>query len=329
MSIAAQYPAGMSSPSKSRYHNQSARDFQGAKQNSALFDSHDDFYAYLDKNKIPPTHAQTQQQQGQQGRAALPPHRNPGPDQSRPPMTNAFPAGPRTGSSGRSRPPSYSGSRSEEMLVAKEEEAALLRQQGQNARRGSRPLSTSGPPQPTTGSPSPSSPMRPQAQNHPTSTDSVPPLGMSIERLKTPGLTDYVLRPLDQKVREYEEIMQQEQDKMTRLDESIRALLEQRSQAETRHSEAKGKHDDYCRQYQDVEKAMRGESPAQRQRAQRERERDREKERSNSFPEDDDDDDQAEERTIRQRMDSQQSLGRMSQKMNLKDRFRLSLFGDR
>lgn len=61
------------------------------------------------------------------------------------------------------------------------------------------------------------------------------------------------------KMREYYGFMEEEQRKMTELDAELRALQEQRQQAEERFLDAKQKHDEYERQHMDVERALRGE----------------------------------------------------------------------
>lgn len=132
------------------------------RRNNSHFGSHDDFYAFLDSNRGP-SMASTAGPSGPSGPnglnglngpnerspppAPMPPqqqHQRNQPSQSRPPVTNIFPD--------RSRPPSYSGSRSEEFLVDKSANAKMARQ---NQRRGvppTKPLST---PRQRTTSPTP------------------------------------------------------------------------------------------------------------------------------------------------------------------------------
>ncbi|KAI0108473.1 hypothetical protein F4814DRAFT_428072 [Daldinia grandis] len=159
-------------------------------------------------------------------------------------------------------------------------------------------------------------------------------LGASIQRLKSPSVMDCVLQPLDQKVHEYADVMHREQDEMDRLDAEIRALQERRADAETRFLEAKSKHDDYRRQYLDVERAMRGDPlppPTPRELPQQQQvPLARQHTRPMSYQDDDDDDDDefAPPPSSHRRINSQQSFGRTSQKMK-GGRFRFSLFGDK
>ncbi|PBP21867.1 hypothetical protein BUE80_DR007315 [Diplocarpon rosae] len=83
--------------------------------------------------------------------------------------------------------------------------------------------------------------------------------GASIQRLDSPRVMKRVLQPLDGKVQEYHTRMQNAQMQMSQLDAEMAALLEKRKHAEKRYMEAKTKHDDYRRQYQGVERAMKGE----------------------------------------------------------------------
>lgn len=85
--------------------------------------------------------------------------------------------------------------------------------------------------------------------------------GSGLDRVSSPSITQSVLHPLETKMREYYSLMEDEQRKMTELDAEIRALQEQRQQAEERFIEAKHKHDDYERQHMDVERALRGDFP--------------------------------------------------------------------
>ncbi|PSR81652.1 hypothetical protein BD289DRAFT_34077 [Coniella lustricola] len=97
--------------------------------------------------------------------------------------------------------------------------------------------------------------------------------GTSIQRLPTPSVANSVLQPLDAKVAEYGTLMSDAQDEMAHLDEEMRALQDRQREAEQRFLEAKAKHDDYRRQYNDVEKALRGEYPAVAAATRKDRER--------------------------------------------------------
>ncbi|KAI1402959.1 hypothetical protein F4819DRAFT_256844 [Hypoxylon fuscum] len=344
------------------------------------FDSHDDFYEFLDNNRGPgsigghpgPTNpnananvaipAQSSQMPSQQrfAQGGGPSNHSPTTQghSSRPPLTNSFP--PQGGGSGpdRSRPPSYSGSsRSEEMLVADRSNGGDSRIQRQNGRRAAPSKPASGPRPPTSSSGGSSPPrgsggyplnhphlQQAQAQSKSASASdpnlSVPGasasanLGAQIQRLKSPSVADCVLQPLDQKVHEYAGLMQREQEEMDHLDAEIRSLQERRADAETRFLEAKGKHDDYRRQYTDVERAMRGEAlppPTPRDtNPQGQPPLSRQHTRPMSLQDDDDDDDDfGPPSAAHRRVNSQQSFGRTSQKMRSGGRFRFSLFGDK
>ncbi|KAI6089899.1 hypothetical protein F4821DRAFT_44294 [Hypoxylon rubiginosum] len=363
------------------YHNSGGlgKGAPSSAASAAAFNSHDDFYDFLDSNRGPPSAptssgghsssntipAQQSQMPSQQprfrGDAGQQPSHSPT-TQSRPPITNSFPSG--SGSEQQpqrsSRPPSYSGSsRSEEMLVAGDRggESSSGRVQRQNGRRGggsSKPMSGPRPPTSSSGGSSPPRASNGYPMTHPhiaqaqaqssksasaSASDpslSVPgaSLGASIQRLKSPSVLDCVLQPLDAKVGEWAGVMQREQDEMDRLDAELRALQERRADAETRFLEAKGKHDDYRRQYVDVERAMRGEGlppptprdmmpPPQGHQGQP---LSRQPTRPMSLQEDDDDDDDdfgPPPSSAHRRINSQQSFGRSSQK----GRFRFSLFG--
>jgi hypothetical protein len=167
-----------------------------------------------------------------------------------------------------------------------------------------------------------------------------------------------VLQPLEAKVREYDGVMQREQDEIKRLDDELAALQARRAEAEGRFNEAKGKHDEYQRQYNDVERAMSGEgapplmSPALQQprpttvpgsgsvmgaAAQRPMSANHAQQRrfgDNPYGDDLDDDDHSyvspSYGSPGRRIQSQQSFGRASQKTGMKERFRFtSLFGGR
>ncbi|KAI4860187.1 hypothetical protein F4820DRAFT_120295 [Hypoxylon rubiginosum] len=388
----------MNSPSRPRPRQaQAPRDYDdlpavyhnSGSSGKGRFDSHDDFYEFLDSNRGPPAPPSSGGHSGPTGSSstnanvALPvqppqmtspqqqrfrqdggqPSHSPT-TQSRPPLTNSFPQG--SGSAPEpqrsSRPPSYSGSsREEEMLVADRSGDAggsNGRVQRQNGRRGGSSKPVTGPRPPTSSSGGSSPPRtsggypmshphlqqaQAQAQSSKSASASDPNLalpGAQIQRLKSPSVVDCVLQPLDQKVHEYAGLMQREQDEMDRLDAELRALQERRADAETRFLEAKGKHDDYRRQYVDVERAMRGEGlPAtpnmmmQQQPPQGQGQPlSRQHTRPMSLQEDDDDDDDdfgPPPSSAHRRINSQQSFGRSSQKMKTGGRFRFSLFGDK
>jgi hypothetical protein len=82
-----------------------------------------------------------------------------------------------------------------------------------------------------------------------------------ISRLESPSVIKSVLQPLERKISEYDQLMTDASTEMTLLDEEIRALQARRQLAEDRFLGAKAKHDDYERQRDDVEHAMRGEWP--------------------------------------------------------------------
>lgn len=341
MNVSAPYPNAMNSPTRAT----GPRDFDDTPRGKqARFDNHDDFYAFLESNRGPGgviNPAQIHQAQGPPQQRGMPMAQNspqgPPADQSRPPVTNTFV--PQRSASGRSRPPSYSGSRSEEMLVDRAAENSrrsngdLHKVQRQNGRRGGgRPPTSAGPSDhspPQTGG---SSPQRRSDPARPGSSDSLNPaaVGGNIQRLKSPSVMSSVLQPLDQKVKEYKGFMHQEQDEMTRLDDEIRALQERRAQAEMRYLDAKNKHDDYHRQYQDVERALRGEPPLQRELPQRPI---MQQQRTMSVRDEDEDYDDEDYEPhpppVQRRMDSQQSFSRTSQKGSFGARFRSSLFGGR
>ncbi|KAF4500428.1 hypothetical protein FAGAP_3354 [Fusarium agapanthi] len=83
--------------------------------------------------------------------------------------------------------------------------------------------------------------------------------GNDINRLNSPSIQKSVLLPLEQKIHEYDHLMQEAQAQMSQLDDEIRALQERRRQAEDRFIEAKSKHDEYETQHLNVGKALRGE----------------------------------------------------------------------
>ncbi|KAI0538594.1 hypothetical protein GGR58DRAFT_293206 [Xylaria digitata] len=241
------------------------------RRNNSHFGSHDDFYAFLDNNRGPsmaanlngpssngagdlgpPQAPMPPQQQQQQQQRNLP-------SQSRPPVTNIFPD--------RSRPSShsgsYTGSRSEELLVDRNASAKMARQ---NQRRGGPPTKPLAKPQQRTSSPTPpmsssSSPTHPHSSRPVSSTNDPENAAASIQRLRTPNVLECVLQPLEQKIREYDQLMRREQEEIKRLDEELRILQARRAEAEDKFNESKAKHDEYRRQYTDVERAMSGELP--------------------------------------------------------------------
>lgn len=256
---------------------------------TSRFDSHDDFYDFLDSNRMgdgrplpmpsapgsasgnmggrPPSSSSSHHQQQQQ-REGPPAQRLV--DQPRPPVTRGGggPGGPGGGQpQARSRAPSYgSGSRSEEMLVDKHRRqnsgrpgTASKGAQTQGGGGGGGPM---GP-----RSPSMSGDRTSSYQNmngrapSPGSDHSPAAAGNAIQRLKSPTVVDHVLQPLEKKVNEYAALMDSEEDSVSQLDVEIAMLQERRAQAEARFMDAKSKHDEYRRQYADVERALRGEAP--------------------------------------------------------------------
>lgn len=83
--------------------------------------------------------------------------------------------------------------------------------------------------------------------------------GNSINRLNSPSVMKSVLQPLEQKMHEYDNLMQEAQQQMLQLDEELRIMQDRRIQAEERYLEAKSKHDEYERQHEGVGRALRGE----------------------------------------------------------------------
>ncbi|PVH77277.1 hypothetical protein DL98DRAFT_517388 [Cadophora sp. DSE1049] len=198
----------------------------------------------------------------------------------------------------RPRPPSYSGGPHEELLN-KTNEAMRRRQeqqqqQQQPRRRGYRrtdeddqsptrpspPQSSraeaSGPSQsdsaaykqslPNTRSrsdpvPSQQSPTRSSEheQRFSRGKESSQAMGNAIPRLNSPIVMSSVLQPLNGKIQEYNSQMNDAQNLMDQLDAEMATLQERRREAEKQYMAAKTKHDDYRRQYQGVERAMKGE----------------------------------------------------------------------
>ncbi|KAH7133105.1 hypothetical protein B0J13DRAFT_561557 [Dactylonectria estremocensis] len=87
--------------------------------------------------------------------------------------------------------------------------------------------------------------------------------GNSINRLNSPSVMKSVLQPLEQKINEYDNLMQEAQQQMHQLDEELRIMQDRRMQAEERYLEAKSKHDEYERQHEGVGRALRGEPERQ------------------------------------------------------------------
>ncbi|KAK8022562.1 hypothetical protein PG993_013329 [Apiospora rasikravindrae] len=314
MSVAVQYPfPGMHSPTTASskpvlppsYHSPATstssppcKPSGGRPSTSSKFDSHDDFYDFLDSNRGsnggPLNPNSNNMQQGGSPNMQRPVPIN-GPDQSRPPVTRGT-----GGAQMRSRPPSYgSGSRSEEMLVDKhreqrdrerrqqqQREAQLQQQQLQlQQQQNASPAGPAGagkpvggPRSPTSDSPSanatwragsgahPQSSQQPQqsSQNaRPTSSDSASSSeGRPMARTNTAAgaALGAAIQRLN-KVTEYLGFMTQEEDDIARLDKEIATLQARKAEAEARHAEFKSKHDDYRRQYADVERALRGDAP--------------------------------------------------------------------
>lgn len=343
---------------------------------TSRFDSHDDFYDFLDSNRMgdgrplpmpsapgsasgnmggrPPSSSSSHHQQQHQQQQGPPPQRLV--DQPRPPVTRggAGPGGPGGGQpQARSRAPSYgSGSRSEEMLVDKHRRQNSGRPG--TASKGAQTQATPNGPR----SPSMSGDRSSSYQNmngrapSPGSDHSPAAAGNAIQRLKSPTVVDHVLQPLEKKVNEYAALMDSEEDSVSQLDVEIAMLQERRSQAEARFMDAKNKHDEYRRQYADVERALRGEAPpmptqstremAMRQASAQPPQQQQQPPPSMNGPpmgrpsmhHDDDlddlDDDEEflddQRRPTSRRITSQQSFGRSSQG-GKKGRFRFSLFG--
>lgn len=211
------------------------------------------------------------------------------------PSTNSSNSGHhRVPSGARERPPSYTGSQTGGMIQGPRSptdeilppnkvdlDAARYRQAQQQTRRERdrdrpqppakdgrerRPSQSAGAGRPPPGSLSlntnPARNSMPNQHGRPMSPESLlTPTGgnMAIQRLPTPSIPNSVLQPLDAKVSEYGNLMSDAQSEMARLDEEMRALQERQRGAEQRFLEAKAKHDDYRRQYADVERALRGE----------------------------------------------------------------------
>ncbi|KZL64235.1 hypothetical protein CI238_00525 [Colletotrichum incanum] len=83
-------------------------------------------------------------------------------------------------------------------------------------------------------------------------------LGDDISRIQSPSISKSVLEPLQRKMLEYHNLMEDAQGQMAQFDEELRALQERRRLAEQRFVDAKTKHDEYERQHLDVERALRG-----------------------------------------------------------------------
>ncbi|GKT47738.1 uncharacterized protein ColSpa_07919 [Colletotrichum spaethianum] len=83
-------------------------------------------------------------------------------------------------------------------------------------------------------------------------------LGDDISRVQSPSISKSVLEPLQRKMLEYHNLMEDAQGQMAQFDEELRVLQERRRLAEQRFVDAKTKHDEYERQHLDVERALRG-----------------------------------------------------------------------
>ncbi|KAF4961230.1 hypothetical protein FGADI_467 [Fusarium gaditjirri] len=196
-----------------------------------------------------------------------------------PPGPNNAPRGPGPGSQ-QPMPPTYPGG----MDGAPQQQQANGPRDGGRYRRQSRRESE---PRPHGDSPPRNGPNTQQSrvsqsmaseqhqQRRAPSPDRLAVPGNDINRLNSPSIQKSVLLPLEQKIHEYDHLMQEAQAQMNQLDDEIRALQERRRQAEDRFLEAKSKHDNYERQHADVGKALRGEPmqqpppPAVRQPVQR------------------------------------------------------------
>ncbi|KAI0903742.1 hypothetical protein F4823DRAFT_259267 [Ustulina deusta] len=322
------------------------RPLNSHRRNNSHFGSHDDFYAFLDSNRGPsmatsmggtsvssssemsPPPAPMPPQQQQQRNLPI---------QSRPPVTNIFPDRSRLSSG------SFSGSRSEETLVDRNSSAKMARQ---NQRRGGPPTKQITGPRQRTTSPTPpvsggSSPTHPHCSRPVSGAGDRDSAGAPVPRLKSPSVIECVLQPLDQKIREYDQIMRREQEEVKHLDDELRALHERRSDAERRFNDAKAKHDEYRRQYTDVERAMSGDlsrEPQQQQQRPTTMQGPGSQQRPMSarrFGDGVDGEDDLEDDDFAtppfgpgRRINSQQSFSRASQKTGGKERFRFSnLFG--
>ncbi|KAK8091702.1 hypothetical protein PG997_002063 [Apiospora hydei] len=375
MSVAVQYPfPGMHSPTTASskpvlppsYH--SPRDFEklaamqaqvqppysnggGRPSTSSKFDSHDDFYDFLDSNRGgsggPPNSAAAMQQQQQQGgspnmqRGPVPIN---GPDQSRPPVTRG--AG---GAQMRSRPPPTAAAAARPCwgpqagrrpsLPQWRPPSAAWRagsgaqsqsQQQQSSSQNARPTSSD------SASSAEGNQARPLAR---TNTAAGAALGAAIQRLKSPSVMDCVLSPLESKVTEYLGFMTAEEDDIARLDKEIAQLQARKAEAEARHAEFKAKHDDYrrhngpptTRELQQQQAAAQAAQAAQggmgRPSVHNPQHDGRHMDDDDMDEDDyDDEDEYQQRRPASRRIMSQQSFGRSSQQ-GKKSRFRFSLFG--
>ncbi len=204
------------------------------------------------------------------------------PVEQRPPVINNTNLR-RGATNGASRPPSYPGPPSQ--LVLNKTEAVLQAQQ--ERRRGSRRADESNsdsdhanPKLPPGGRNGPSAKSRYESNapsnqslpvlatrtnpnkngpDSPTGRERLLDSGHAISRVQSPSVMKSVLQPLDRKIHEYDVQMSEAQTVMAQLDAEMSILQERRREAENRYMSAKNKHDDYHRQYQDVERALRGE----------------------------------------------------------------------
>ncbi|GKT52900.1 hypothetical protein ColTof3_00239 [Colletotrichum tofieldiae] len=69
-------------------------------------------------------------------------------------------------------------------------------------------------------------------------------LGDDISRIQSPSISKSVLEPLQRKMLEYHNLMEDAQGQMAQFDEELRVLQERRRLAEQRFVDAKTKHDD-------------------------------------------------------------------------------------
>ena len=80
-----------------------------------------------------------------------------------------------------------------------------------------------------------------------------------LNRLGSPSIPETVLGPLMQKIAEYDGMMKDTQRERDQLEDELRALHERLRSAEDRYQEAETKRNEYRRQYEDVDRALRGE----------------------------------------------------------------------
>ena len=78
------------------------------------------------------------------------------------------------------------------------------------------------------------------------------------ERLESPSVICKVLKPIEDKIRDYDVLMHRAYEQTAYIDEEIRLREERRFLAETQFRAAKAKHDEYRIKHQAVSKALRG-----------------------------------------------------------------------